>query len=269
MWSLSPAHSCSLSPRDLTARLCPWPPVARTHCRAHARPGPASHPPAHTRVPVALTAHHVIRVPGSACTVHVFAHARYPPGIPPGIQTPTCPLCPRDPPWGLCPPRVRLRNHRAALLLCVATCREPRRPQCRLLPSPARLSQSLGLQGARSLAVFRPALSPQNDLPASTPASKSCDSSPPQDASTPGPSSAGHLRQLAAKPTPSTDSIGEYPLVPARADLLGGRGLDNGRRRGGGRRLGFQPWHCLDSQLDAAWLWALVSSLSWLDGWEN
>lgn len=49
----------------------------------------------------------------------------------------------------------------------------------------------------------------------------------------------------------------------------GGRGLDNGRRHGGGRRLGFQPWHCLDSQLDAAWLWALVSSLSWLDGWEN
>ncbi|XP_055227184.1 transducin-like enhancer protein 2 isoform X7 [Gorilla gorilla gorilla] len=47
----------------------------------------------------------------------------------------------------------------------------------------------------------------ENDLPASTPASKSCDSSPPQDASTPGPSSASHLCQLAAKPAPSTDSI--------------------------------------------------------------
>uniref|UniRef100_A0A0D9RFR1 TLE family member 2, transcriptional corepressor n=1 Tax=Chlorocebus sabaeus TaxID=60711 RepID=A0A0D9RFR1_CHLSB len=46
-----------------------------------------------------------------------------------------------------------------------------------------------------------------NDLPPSTPASKSCDSSPPQDASTPGPSSASHLCQLAAKPAPSTDSI--------------------------------------------------------------
>ncbi|XP_077835122.1 transducin-like enhancer protein 2 isoform X6 [Macaca mulatta] len=47
----------------------------------------------------------------------------------------------------------------------------------------------------------------ENDLPPSTPASKSCDSSPPQDASTPGPSSASHLCQLAAKPAPSTDSI--------------------------------------------------------------
>nr|XP_011746351.1 transducin-like enhancer protein 2 isoform X4 [Macaca nemestrina] len=46
----------------------------------------------------------------------------------------------------------------------------------------------------------------ENDLPPSTPASKSCDSSPPQDASTPGPSSASHLCQLAAKPAPSTDS---------------------------------------------------------------
>lgn len=83
--------------------------------------------------------------------------------------------------------------------------------------------QVLGLQGARCLAVFCPAFSPQNDLPVSTPASKSCDSSPPQDASTPGPSSASHLRQLAAKPTPSTDSIGECPQVPARAGLLSGR----------------------------------------------
>lgn len=71
--------------------------------------------------------------------------------------------------------------------------------------------------------VFSPALSPQNDLPASTPASKSCDSSPPQDASTPGPSSASHLRQLAAKPAPSTDSIGEYPLcLPGQVSLGGG-----------------------------------------------
>lgn len=71
--------------------------------------------------------------------------------------------------------------------------------------------------------MISPALSPQNDLPASTPASKSCDSSPPQDASTPGPSSASHLRQLAAKPAPSTDSIGEYPLcLPGQVSLEGG-----------------------------------------------
>lgn len=71
--------------------------------------------------------------------------------------------------------------------------------------------------------MISPALSPQNDLPASTPASKSCDSSPPQDASTPGPSSASHLRQLAAKPAPSTDSIGEYPLcLPGQVSLGGG-----------------------------------------------
>uniref|UniRef100_A0A8D1TI12 TLE family member 2, transcriptional corepressor n=2 Tax=Sus scrofa TaxID=9823 RepID=A0A8D1TI12_PIG len=70
-----------------------------------------------------------------------------------------------------------------------------------LVDSPASLASSLGspLPRAKELVL--------NDLPASTPASKSCDSSPPEDASTPGPSSASHLRQLAAKPAPSTDSI--------------------------------------------------------------
>uniref|UniRef100_G1QQ13 TLE family member 2, transcriptional corepressor n=1 Tax=Nomascus leucogenys TaxID=61853 RepID=G1QQ13_NOMLE len=70
-----------------------------------------------------------------------------------------------------------------------------------LVDSPASLASSLGspLPRAKELIL--------NDLPASTPASKSCDSSPPQDASTPGPSSASHLCQLAAKPAPSTDSI--------------------------------------------------------------
>ncbi|XP_062968930.1 transducin-like enhancer protein 2 isoform X7 [Cynocephalus volans] len=67
--------------------------------------------------------------------------------------------------------------------------------------SPASLASSLGspLPRAKELIL--------NDLPTSTPASKSCDSSPPQDASTPGPSSATHLCQLTAKPAPATDSI--------------------------------------------------------------
>uniref|UniRef100_A0A8I3NHB0 TLE family member 2, transcriptional corepressor n=1 Tax=Canis lupus familiaris TaxID=9615 RepID=A0A8I3NHB0_CANLF len=70
-----------------------------------------------------------------------------------------------------------------------------------LVDSPASLASSLGspLPRAKELVL--------NDLPASTPAPKSCDSSPPQDASTPGPSSASHLRQLAAKPAPCTDSV--------------------------------------------------------------
>ncbi|GAB5567519.1 transducin-like enhancer protein 2 isoform X2 [Prionailurus iriomotensis] len=70
-----------------------------------------------------------------------------------------------------------------------------------LVDSPASLASSLGspLPRAKELVL--------NDLPASTPAPKSCDSSPPQDAPTPGPSSASHLRQLATKPTPGTDSV--------------------------------------------------------------
>ncbi|XP_040846446.1 transducin-like enhancer protein 2 isoform X2 [Ochotona curzoniae] len=70
-----------------------------------------------------------------------------------------------------------------------------------LVDSPASLASSLGspLPRAKELVL--------NDLPTSTPASKSCDSSPPQDAPTPGPSSAAHLCQLATKPTPSTDSL--------------------------------------------------------------
>ncbi|TKC43639.1 hypothetical protein EI555_003719 [Monodon monoceros] len=70
-----------------------------------------------------------------------------------------------------------------------------------LVDSPASLASSLGSPLPRTKELVL------NDLPAGTPASKSSDSSPPQDASTPGPSSASHLRQLAAKPAPSTDSI--------------------------------------------------------------
>ncbi|XP_046494402.1 transducin-like enhancer protein 2 isoform X7 [Equus quagga] len=71
-----------------------------------------------------------------------------------------------------------------------------------LVDSPSSLASSRGspLPRAKELIL--------NDLPASTPASKSCDSSPPQDASTPGPSSASHLRQLTTKPASCTDSIG-------------------------------------------------------------
>ncbi|KAK2508109.1 hypothetical protein MC885_005344 [Smutsia gigantea] len=78
--------------------------------------------------------------------------------------------------------------------ICVAARRD-------LVDSPASLASSLGspLPRAKELVL--------NDLPAGTPAPKSRDSSPPQDASTPGPSSASHLRQLAAKPTPCTDSL--------------------------------------------------------------
>nr|XP_023502139.1 transducin-like enhancer protein 2 isoform X7 [Equus caballus] len=71
-----------------------------------------------------------------------------------------------------------------------------------LVDSPSSLASSRGSPLPRTKELIL------NDLPASTPASKSCDSSPPQDASTPGPSSASHLRQLATKPAPCTDSIG-------------------------------------------------------------
>ncbi|XP_076965835.1 transducin-like enhancer protein 2 isoform X2 [Callospermophilus lateralis] len=70
-----------------------------------------------------------------------------------------------------------------------------------LVDSPASLASSLGSP------LPRPKELVLNDLPAGTPASKSCDSSPPQDAPTPGPSSASHLCPLAAKPAPATDSI--------------------------------------------------------------
>nr|XP_036874003.1 transducin-like enhancer protein 2 isoform X2 [Manis javanica] len=78
--------------------------------------------------------------------------------------------------------------------ICVAARRD-------LVDSPASLASSLGspLPRAKELVL--------NDLPAGTPAPKSCDSSPPQDTSAPGPSSSSHLRQLAAKPTPCTDSL--------------------------------------------------------------
>ncbi|XP_075831422.1 transducin-like enhancer protein 2 isoform X6 [Microtus pennsylvanicus] len=70
-----------------------------------------------------------------------------------------------------------------------------------LADSPASLASSLGspLPISKDVAL--------NDLSTGPPASRSCGPSPPQDASTPGPSSAGHLCQLVAQPAPSTDSI--------------------------------------------------------------
>ncbi|XP_028907569.1 transducin-like enhancer protein 2 isoform X1 [Ornithorhynchus anatinus] len=56
-----------------------------------------------------------------------------------------------------------------------------------------------------------------NDILSTTPASKGSSSSPPRDASTPGPSSASHIRQLATKP-PSTDTIAlRSPLTVSSA----------------------------------------------------
>uniref|UniRef100_A0A8I6A8Q2 TLE family member 2, transcriptional corepressor n=1 Tax=Rattus norvegicus TaxID=10116 RepID=A0A8I6A8Q2_RAT len=70
-----------------------------------------------------------------------------------------------------------------------------------LTDSPASLASSLGspLPRSKDLAL--------NDLSTGTPASGSCGPSPPQDSSTPGPSSASHLCQLATQPAPPTDSI--------------------------------------------------------------
>ena len=120
-----------------------------------------------------------------------------------------------------------------APLVCVSL-HEPW-PAPGVLPPPTHLlPRSLGCKAPGALPFL-----PQNDLPAGTPASKSCDSSPPQDASTPGPSSTSHLRQLAAKPAPSTDSIGEHLLVPARTGLLSGE-FQKMVGGGGGRTCGFQ-----------------------------
>lgn len=90
----------------------------------------------------------------------------------------------------------------------------------------ALLSRSRRDPWATLPVATQPCSSLQNDLPAGTPASKSCDSSPPQDAPTPGPSSASHLCPLAAKPAPSTDSIGECHRGPARRGLLLGVSRD-------------------------------------------
>ncbi|EDL31396.1 transducin-like enhancer protein 2 isoform X16 [Mus musculus] len=70
-----------------------------------------------------------------------------------------------------------------------------------LTDSPASLASSLGSPLPRSKDIAL------NDLPTGTPASRSCGTSPPQDSSTPGPSSASHLCQLAAQPAAPTDSI--------------------------------------------------------------
>ncbi|XP_021492512.1 transducin-like enhancer protein 2 isoform X3 [Meriones unguiculatus] len=70
-----------------------------------------------------------------------------------------------------------------------------------LADSPASLASSLGspLPRSKDLAL--------TDLPTGTSASRSCGPSPPQDSSTPGPSSASHLCQVAAQAAPSSDSI--------------------------------------------------------------
>lgn len=106
VWSLSPAYSRSLSPRELTARLCPWLPVARTHCRAHPCPGPASHHPDYTLClclsprttsDVCLVLAMVVRVSSlhraRVCT-RLGARLAFR-----WVQTPTWPLCPGDQPW--------------------------------------------------------------------------------------------------------------------------------------------------------------------------
>ncbi|XP_030896603.1 transducin-like enhancer protein 2 isoform X3 [Leptonychotes weddellii] len=118
---------------------------------------------------------------------------------------------PRSPPAQL-PPRVE-RHPSASLPIGTLWTARPPWPPASAPHSPEPRSLSWTGQPPDflrpSLASPLPAgvLLLKNDLPASTPAPKSCDSSPPQDASTPGPSSAGHLRQLAAKPAPCTDSV--------------------------------------------------------------
>lgn len=113
VWSLSPAHSCSLPPRDLTARLCLTLSVASCGPAGAPCPGPASHPPDYARAPVPLTTRHLRRVPGSVCTVRVSslhrARVRTHPGAHPALrcaQTPSRPLCPGDRLWGPCPSGV-------------------------------------------------------------------------------------------------------------------------------------------------------------------
>ncbi|XP_076775354.1 transducin-like enhancer protein 2 isoform X2 [Arvicanthis niloticus] len=92
-----------------------------------------------------------------------------------------------------------------------------------LTDSPTSLASSLGspLHRSKDLAL--------NDLPTGTTTSRSCDPSPPQDSSTPGPSSAGHLGQLPAQPAPPTDSIAlRSPLTLSSPFSLGSHGTLNG-----------------------------------------
>ncbi|XP_008835228.1 transducin-like enhancer protein 2 isoform X3 [Nannospalax galili] len=92
-----------------------------------------------------------------------------------------------------------------------------------LVDSPASLASSLASPLPRSKELVL------NDLPASTPATRSCGSTSPQDASTPGPSSASHLCQLAAKPAPSTDSLAlRSPLTLSSPFNLASHGTLNG-----------------------------------------
>ncbi|XP_063084944.1 transducin-like enhancer protein 2 isoform X3 [Cavia porcellus] len=93
--------------------------------------------------------------------------------------------------------------------------------------SPASLASGLGSPVPRAKELLL------SDLPTGPPASKSCDSSPPQDTSTPGPSSATHLCQLAAKPAPSTDSLALRSPLPLSSPFttsfsLGSHGTLNG-----------------------------------------
>lgn len=151
VWSLSPAHSCSLPPRDLTARLCLTLSVASCGPAGAPCPGPASHPPDYARAPVPLT---------TRCSVL--------PSLPRMTFLPA-PL----PPSPATPPRPRTRPP----------------------PGPAR-------------PVICASLLPNQHLPRTVLASTRC--------------------------------------------ACQGRCPPGGWGRGGGRRLGFQPWLCLDSELDAA-----------------
>lgn len=138
VWSLSPAHSCSLPPRDLTARLCLTLSVASCGPAGAPCPGPALHPPDYARVPVPLTTRHLRRVPGSACalapcTVHGFTRTQVPTRHCDVHRRPHVPCAQGIGSGARAPPESQ-----AALLLCAATCREPRRPQVpRSLSRPA------------------------------------------------------------------------------------------------------------------------------------
>lgn len=141
MWSLSPAHSCSLPPRDLTARLCLTLSVASCGPAGAPCPGPASHPPDYARAPVPLTTRHLRRVPGSVCTVRGFARTQVPTRHCDVHRRPHVPCAQGIGCGARAPPESQ-----AALLLCAATCREPRRPQVPPLPLPPGSPRALGCE---------------------------------------------------------------------------------------------------------------------------
>lgn len=141
VWSLSPAHSCSLPPRDLTARLCLTLSVASCGPAGAPCPGPASHPPDYARAPVPLTTRHLRRVPGSVCTVRGFARTQVPTRHCDVHRRPHVPCAQGIGCGARAPPESQ-----AALLLCAATCREPRRPQVPPFPLPPGSPRALGCE---------------------------------------------------------------------------------------------------------------------------